>query len=46
MMKTLAYFMTTGERKLSCMLTADTRQLGYLPGLYVQGFVHTGKVRQ
>ncbi|XP_065903865.1 uncharacterized protein [Dysidea avara] len=46
MMKTLAFFMTPDERKLSRMLTADTRQLEYLRDLYVQGFIHTGKLKR
>jgi len=45
MMKTLAFFMTSGERKLSRLLTKDTRELEYLRDLFVQGFVHSGTVR-
>ena len=45
MMKTLAFFMTSGERKLSRLLTKDTRHLEYSRDLFVQGFVHSGMVR-
>ena len=39
MMKTLSYFMSTNERRLSVMATPKLG-LGYQTGLYVQGLLY------
>ena len=44
MMKTLSYFMSINERRMSCLLTNDTEKLPYLRDLYVQGIIHEDKV--
>ena len=44
MMKTLGYFMSLNERRMSCLLTPDTEKLPYYRDLYVQGFINKDKV--